>query len=343
MSWLLIYAVVITLLFKLAFFRLEEFWHWDLFFIIVIILILWFGNVYIDQELNKRIPWINQPKRRLLLQIVYNTLFTTVTLFVLMYIVHQIKFGDGRIINRKMVETFLPALSITYVVLAIQISWQFFSALKDSMLQVEKYKSESISAQMQNLKNQLNPHFLFNNLSVLSSLVYKDQDKAVDFINELSKVYRYALDTKTSELVTLDDELLFLNHYIYLLQIRFGSSITFKTDISERSKKMFLPPMCLQMLVENTIQHNETSQASPLLVHIHVQGDVLIIENRIQPRSDNTHGSGMGLKNIQKRYAFFGVKKVEISKENNIFTVKLPLLEITERSIKTNLDSNNIS
>lgn len=339
----MIYAVVVTLLFKLAFFRLEEYWHWDLFFIISIILILWFGNVSIDQQLNKRIPWINQPKRRLIFQIVYNTLFTTVTLFVLMYIVHQIKFGDGRIINHKMVETFVPALCITYVVLAVQISWQFFSALKDSMVEVEKYKTESMLAQMQNLKNQLNPHFLFNNLSVLTSLVYKDQDKAVDFINELSKVYRYALDTKTSELVTLDDELLFLNHYIYLLQIRFGSSITFKIDIIERSKKMFLPPMCLQMLVENTIQHNETSQASPLYVHIHDEGDVLIIENRIQPRSDTTHGYGMGLKNIQKRYAFFGVKNVEISKENNIFTVKLPLLEITDRSLKTNLDSNNIS
>ncbi len=343
MIWVLIYAVGIALLFKLAFFRLEEFWHWDLIFIIVIILILWFGNVYIDQQLNKRIPWIKRPKRRLILQIVFSTLFTTITLFVLMYIIHQVKFGDGRIINRKMAETFLPALCITYVVLAIQISWQFFSALKDSMLEVEKYKTESMQAQMQNLKNQLNPHFLFNNLSVLTSLVYKDQDKAVDFINELSKVYRYALDTKTSELVTLEEELLFLNHYIYLLKIRFGSSITFKIDISEVSKKMFLPPMCLQMLVENTIQHNETSQATPLYVHIHDQDDILIIENRIQPRSDTTHGYGMGLKNIQKRYAFFGVKKVEISKENNIFTVKLPLLEITERSIKTNLDSNNIS
>lgn len=306
-------------------------------------MILWFGNVHIDHQLNRRNPWVIRPKRRLILQIVLNTLFTTITLFVLMYIIHQIKFGDGRIINRKMAQTFLPALCITYLVLAVQISWQFFSALKDSMLEVEKYKTESMQAQMQNLKNQLNPHFLFNNLSVLTSLVYKDQDKAVDFINELSKVYRYALDTKTSELVTLEDELLFLKHYIYLLQIRFGSSISFKIDVCERSKKMFLPPMCLQMLVENTIQHNETSQASPLHVHIHDQGDVLIIKNMIQPRSDNTNGSGMGLKNIQKRYAFFGIKKVEVSKENNIFTVKLPLLDITDSSKKTNLDLNNIS
>lgn len=325
-SWVLIYAIGMSLLFKLAFFRLEEFWHWDLIFIMLIILILWFGNFHIDQQLNKRIPWINQPKRRLLLQIVYNTLFTTVTLFVLMYIVHQIKFGDGRIINRKMVETFLPALSITYVVLAIQVSWQFFSALKDSMLQVEKYKSESIAAQMQNLKNQLNPHFLFNNLSVLSSLVYKDQDKAVEFINELSHVYRYTLDTKSSELVTLEEELLFLHHYIYLLKIRFEHSFSIHIDIDEGLNRTMLPPMCLQMIVENTIQHNEASKASPLNVHVYSEAQSLIIENAILPRITKTVSSNMGLKNIQSRYAYFTDKKVVISDDGQIFKVTLPLL-----------------
>jgi two-component system, LytTR family, sensor kinase len=325
--WVLIYTVGVALLFKLAFFRLEEFWHWDLIFIIIIILILWFGNVYIDKQLNKRIPWINQPKRRLIFQIVCNTLFTTVTLFVLMYIAHQIKFGDGRIINRKMVETFLPALSITYVVLAIQVSWQFFSALKDSMLQVEKYKSESIAAQMQNLKNQLNPHFLFNNLSVLSSLVYKDQDKAVEFINELSKVYRYTLDTKTSELVTLDEELLFLNHYIYLLKIRFEQSISIHINIDDNLKNAMLPPMCLQMLVENTIQHNEASKALPLQVNIYTEQHSLIVENKVIPRIDKTISSNMGLKNIRSRYAYFTDEKVTISDDGQFFKVILPLLK----------------
>ncbi|MBP6447403.1 MAG: histidine kinase [Saprospiraceae bacterium] len=327
LSWILIYAVVVTLVFKLAFFRLEEYWHWDLFFIISIILILWFGNVYIDQQLNKRIPWIKQPKRRLIFQIVCNTLFTTVTLFVLMYIVHQIKFGDGRIINRKMVETFLPALSITYVVLAIQVSWQFFSALKDSMLEVEKYKTESMLSQMQNLKNQLNPHFLFNNLSVLSSLVYKDQDKAVEFINELSKVYRYTLDTKTSELVTLEEELLFLHHYIYLLKIRFEHSISIQINIDDNLKNAMLPPMCLQMLVENTIQHNETSKASPLQVNIFTEHHSLNVENKVMPRSDKTISSNMGLKNIQSRYAYFTDEKVTISDDGQVFKVVLPLLK----------------
>ncbi|MBK9567514.1 MAG: histidine kinase [Saprospiraceae bacterium] len=239
---------------------------------------------------------------------------------------HQIKFGDGRIINRKMVETFLPALSITYVVLAVQISRQFFSALKDSMLQVEKYKTESIQAQMQNLKNQLNPHFLFNNLSVLSSLVYKDQDKAVEFINELSKVYRYVLENKTSELVPLTEELSFLDHYIYLLKIRFGNNVIFNVNI-DTSKKNALLPMCLQMLVENTIQHNETSKASPLQVNIFTEHHSLNVENKVMPRSDKTISSNMGLKNIQSRYAYFTDEKVTISDDGQVFKVSCPLLK----------------
>jgi two-component system LytT family sensor kinase len=323
----LIYSTVATLIFKLAFFRWNEFLHWDLFFILAIILFLWYGNVAIDQWLNKHIPWIKQSQKRLILQITYNTLFTTITLFIMMYLIHQVKFGDGRVINRKMVETFVPALCITYVVLAILISRQFFGALKDSMLEVERFKSESINAQMQNLKSQLNPHFLFNNLSVLTSLVQKDQDKAVDFINELSKVYRYVLENKTSELVPLNEELLFLDHYMYLLKIRFGNNVIFNVNIDASKKNTLLPPMCLQVLVENTIQHNEASQATPLQVNIHTQGYTLIIENKVQPRTDSAMSSNMGLKNIQSRYAYLTDEKIEIIHDTNVFKIILPLIK----------------
>jgi LytS/YehU family sensor histidine kinase len=243
-----------------------------------------------------------------------------------MYILHQLKFGDGRIINRKMVEIFIPTLCISYIVLAIHISRQFFNALKNSLIEVEKYKTESANAQLQNLKNQLNPHFLFNNLSVLTALVYKNQDKAVDFINELSKVYRYVLENKSSELVMLREELDFLTHYIYLLKIRFGSNIDFIIKISKDVDLMYLPPMCLQMLVENTIQHNETSQANPLKVLIYTQKNTLIVENPIQLRSDKTESSQLGLKNMQARYAFFTDEKIAIIDDGKVFKVILPLI-----------------
>ncbi len=319
-------AIAITLFFKIVFFRIEEFFELDLLFIIAIVLIIWQGNEAIDNLLNTKYPWIENTKKRLIIQSVLSFVYTSITLFALMYLLHQLMFGDGRIINRKMMEIFPPAILFTLALLAVKIGSEFFNALKNSLLEVEKYKTESANAQLQNLKNQLNPHFLFNNLSVLTSLVYKNQDKAADFITELAKVYRYVLDTKNAELVPLQEELDFINHYIYLQKIRFEDSILFEIKVEESKKNDFLLPMCLQMLVENTIQHNETSQANPLKVLIYTQNNSLIIENPILPRSNVAESTKTGLKNIEQRYSFFTDEKVVVNNNGEVFKVILPLI-----------------
>jgi two-component system LytT family sensor kinase len=319
-------AIAITLFFKIVFFRIEDFFELDLLFIIVIVLIIWQGNENIDNLLNTKYPWIENARKRLIIQSVLSFVYTSITLFALMYLLHQLRFGDGRIINRKMIEIFPPAILFTLALLSVKIGSEFFNTLKDSLLEVEKYKSESANAQLQNLKNQLNPHFLFNNLSVLTSLVYKNQDKAAVFINELAKVYRYVLDTKNAELVPLQEELDFINHYIYLQKIRFEDSILFEIKIEKSLKSAYLLPMCLQMLVENTIQHNETSQANPLKVLIYTQNNSLIIENPILPRSNVTDSTKIGLKNIEQRYSFFTDEKVIVANNGGIFKVILPLI-----------------
>lgn len=320
-------AIAITLFFKLLFFRIEEFLGWDVLFIVAIVILIWQGNEAIDQWLNTRYSWIENARKRLTIQSVLSVIYTSITLFCFMYFLHQLRFGDGRIINRKMVEIFPSALLFTIGLLAVKIGSEFFSALKYSLLETEKYKTENANAQLQNLKNQLNPHFLFNNLSVLTSLVYKNQDKAADFINELAKVYRYVLDTKNLELVPLQDELDFINHYIYLQKIRFEDSISFEIKIEESKKSDYLLPMCLQMLVENTIQHNETSQANPLHVLIYTENNTLVIENPIKPRSNVADSTKIGLKNIEQRYSFFTDEKVIISNSGEIFKVILPLIQ----------------
>ena len=243
-----------------------------------------------------------------------------------MFTIHVLKSGKYELINPKMGQVLVPAIFVTIAFIAIDIGYQFFRAWNQSLIEVEKYKAESAQAQLENLKNQLNPHFLFNNLSVLTSLVYKNQDKAVDFINELSKVYRYVLENKSSELVTLQEELAFLDHYVYLLKIRFEEGISFDIKIDKKMIVKCLPPICLQMLVENTIQHNETSQANPLKVFIYTENNHLIIENAIQPRSDKIKSTKMGIKNIQSRYAFFTEKKLQILNDSKNFKVILPLI-----------------
>lgn len=320
-------AIAITLFFKIVFFRIEEFFQMDLLFILAIVIIILQGNEAINKGLNSRYSWIDNAKKRLIIQSILSILFTSITLFPIMYLLHQLRFGDGQIVNHKMVEIFPPALLFTFALLAVKIGSEFFSALKNSLVETEKYKTESANAQLQNLKNQLNPHFLFNNLSVLTSLVYKNQDKAVDFISELAKVYRYVLDTKNSELVSLNEELEFIYHYIYLQKIRFEDSISFEINIEESKKSDYLLPMCLQMLVENTIQHNETSQAHPLKVLIYTENDSLVIENLIKPRSNDSESTKTGLKNIEQRYLFFTDKKVIVSNNGEIFKVILPLIQ----------------
>ena len=320
-------AIAITLFFKIVFFRIDEFFQMDLLFILAIVIIIMQGNEAINKGLNSKYSWIENSKKRVIIQSILSILFTSSALFPIMYLLHQLRFGDGQIVNHKMIEIFPPALLFTFALLAVKIGSEFFSSLKNSLIETEKYKTESANAQLQNLKNQLNPHFLFNNFSVLTSLVYKNQDKAADFINELAKVYRYVLDTKNSELVPLQEELEFINHYIYLQKIRFEDSISFKINIDESKKSDYLLPMCLQMLVENTIQHNETSQANPLKVLIYTENDSLVIENPILSRSDIFESTKTGIKNIKQRYSFFTDKKVIVSNNGKIFKVILPLIQ----------------
>lgn len=281
----------------------------------------------VDHYLNSKYSWVKNPHKRLRIQVIVSFLFTSVFLFIFMYTLHQIRFGDGRIVNPRMIQLFPISLSLTFCVLTIHIGKQFYDALKNSLLEIEKYKTESAIAQLQNLKNQLNPHFLFNNLSVLTSLVYKNQNKAAQFINELAKVYRYVLDSKNAELVSLQEELDFIDHYIYLQKIRFEDSVFFEINIEESKKSAYLLPMCLQMVVENTIQHNETSQANPLRVLIYTIDNTLVIENPIKLRSNVVDSSKTGLKNIELRYSFFTDEKVIVINNEKTFKVILPLIQ----------------
>lgn len=290
-------------------------------------IIIWEGNLQIDMALNKHYSWVTNTQKRLLFQIGACFLYTILMLLNLLFWGHTL-LDSPNVIHHKGIDPLFSIGSVfAFTVITIDIGNQFFHGWKQSLLEVERYKTESANANLQNLKNQLNPHFLFNNLSVLTSLIYINQDKAVAFINELSKVYRYTLDNKNAELVSLREELDFLYHYIYLLKIRFDSSISFNFSIDEKRINFYLPPMCLQMLVENTIQHNEASQAKPLNVLIYTNENYLIIQNLIQKRSDVNDSSGIGLKNIQLRYSYFTDDKIEISNDGTKFMVSLPLIK----------------
>jgi LytS/YehU family sensor histidine kinase len=176
------------------------------------------------------------------------------------------------------------------------------------------------------LQMQLNPHFLFNSLNVLSSLVYEDADKSALFIRKLSDVYRYVLENRERDLTHLSNELDFTRSYTFLLSIRFQDMINFDIDIEEHLFEWGIAPMTIQLLIENAVKHNIASSKDKLSIRLYSDKGWLIVENNIQ-KKESVEGSGMGLKNISNRYGFLTKKPVDIYEDKEVFRVKIPLLE----------------
>ncbi|MEO6303602.1 MAG: sensor histidine kinase [Bacteroidia bacterium] len=295
---------------------------------VAITILVWEGNLRIDTLMNRKFPWEKNPGKRILVHLPTSVLFSALVIHLSMMAFDKFVCTlPSQTKDSFMITAIILGVLISIIILAVEISSQFFNNWKRSLVEIEKYKSESLQSQLQNLKNQLNPHFLFNNLSVLSSLVYIDQDKAVDFINQLSKVYRYLLDNRNNELVSLERELTFIQSYTYLLQIRFDKNIRFDINVPDEKTHLMLPPLSLQMLVENAIKHNEISNELPLTIHIKIENSMLTVSNSLQLRISNEVSSKTGLQNIKDRYKFFTDQPVEIIETEKAFTVKIPLLK----------------
>jgi len=300
----------------------------DLITSIIITVFVWEGNIYIDNYLNKISPWQKSVKNRIAVQLPMSVIYTVLTIFIFLFLFNKYvcQFPQKQQDEFRSIA-FIIGIMTSTIILTIDISSQFFSNWKKSLIEIEKHKTETSQAQLQNLKNQINPHFLFNNLSVLSSLVYSDQDKAVDFINQLSKVYRYILEHRDSELATVESEITFINSYIFLLKIRFDKNIDFTIDIESSKRNWYTPPMSLQILIENAIKHNEISEELPLHISITTKGEQLEVKNNLQLRTNHEPSSNTGLQNIKDRYAYFTTREIEICDQNQNFSVKIPILE----------------
>lgn len=295
---------------------------------IIIAILIWEGNLRIDDWLNRRLPWLKRPGLRLGIQfsiaLVYSSLALLVPMKVYNSLLCVIPPEREYLLNRICL---LLGLVVSVILLTFEVSGQFFANWKRSLVEVERYKTENVRAQLQNLKNQVNPHFLFNNLSVLSSLVYKDQDKAAEFIHQLSKVYRYLLDNQQKELVDLRTEMEFIDAYLYLLKIRFDKNLNTEVQLNDSVMNLYLPPLALQVLIENGIKHNEVSDEHPLSIRIRALDSNLLVSNTLQPRTNPEASSGTGLRNLRARYRYFTDRPVLVKEQDGHFEVTLPLLQ----------------
>lgn len=211
--------------------------------------------------------------------------------------------------------------SILLNVFAVIVIEFFIQNRKNQELQEANSKM-----QYQQLKSQINPHFLFNSLNVLVSLINKDSERATDYTKKLSEVYRYVLTHDLQDTVSVGDELEFIRNYIEILQIRFGDGLKFVSDIKEADTHRIIPPMSLQVLVENAVKHNAVTQSNPLTIHLSSGNECLIVSNNIIPRFKVEESMRIGLENLKEKYHIISGKIVVVEQNEKEFTVKLPLL-----------------
>ena len=204
----------------------------------------------------------------------------------------------------------------------------FLSAI-EYMMQViinRNLQKENAILLYRQLKNQINPHFLFNSLNVLISTINKDQDAAVKYTKKLSAVYRYVLTQDLQDTVTLREEMEFIDNYIDILQTRFNKGLEFRFDIYPDDMFKYIPPMSLQLLIENAIKHNAVLPDEPLVINISTDHCNLIVSNSLKPRLSCNEGMGIGLKNLSRKYAIIARTDISVLKDSDTFTVKIPLL-----------------
>lgn len=240
--------------------------------------------------------------------------------FIHLYIDHSLP--TGSVIFR----TILFLLITSSIIMAL-LELRRINEEKDKLFllsqQLEKEKVETL---YNSLKQQVNPHFLFNSLSVLSSLVHYDAQKADLFIQHFSDIYRYVLNLNKRRLVTLEEELQFLHSYLFLQRIRFGDHIKIESSLNEQHQLLNIPPLTLQLVFENILKHNIISKENPMKVIMQVKENRLIIENQLNPRKD-VKSTGLGLANLEEKYQLLKERKPIFKKEEDRYSVALPLLQ----------------
>ncbi len=290
-----------------------------------------FVNGFGNQWLDTKFSWANETKKRLFYGIIFIVLGNAIVVLTRNYI-------DFVLIQKTDPNKFFTGITAFYNWAVINVAL-LISAILHAKSFMEEWKKSAkkevfeqkiitgnVSAQFESLKNQLDPHFLFNSLNVLSALIDENPQQAQQFTESMSKIYRYVLEQKDKELVTVEEELDFAKTYCVLLKTRFENSVNFVFEVDEKDKKFFVVPLSLQLLLENCIKHNFATANNPLNIKIYSEEGHLLIENNLMQREQVKDSPGIGLSNIVQRYSLLTKQHVSIEKSEDFFRVKIPIL-----------------
>lgn len=288
--------------------------------------------------------WTENGMKRLLLGAIGSVVVTMITLFVVLFSLRVFIYGQTvtAFFEQQKLDWYLFGFTFTMFMSVIFHAFYFYKELQARKVNEQKVIARSATAQFDALKNQLDPHFLFNSLNVLVSLIEENPKAATKFTTSLSKVYRYVLEQRNKELVPVEEELDFARAYVGLLKTRFEDSI--QIDIPEKSHVIDaqVVPLSLQLLLENAVKHNIVSDNKPLKLRVYEEGNQLIVENNLQKKQVTGSSSGVGLQNIASRYQLLTDRKISIVEDETHFKVQIPILTKVPETITSNKEEMTV-
>ena len=282
--------------------------------------IMWHFNIYmLSQKSNRRkVKQISYAK--LLNSLAFGLILMLGLAYVQQFILSHIDFGPTML----MVEVRGILINLVFYMFLNMLQQNYEN--QHVNMELERFRNDNLSAQYDLLKQQVNPHFLFNSLNTLKAMVETGDRQSVDFILKLANFYRYTLESRKLDLIPLKEEMDILNAYIFLQKARFEDGFIFQNKLDIAVLDTLIPPFTLQLLVENCLKHNVVSLSRPLNIRIFMDGDRIVVENQVQLRKSQEDSLGVGLKNIELKYSHLLNKKVEVINSQNIFQVRLPIL-----------------
>lgn len=285
---------------------------------------IWLGCMIIVNFLWDKFPWEHKPIKHLIIEVLaiiaYTNLFSWMTYSILVHF----SLTPEKLTAETLGINILFTNLITFLITALHEAVFFYRQWKYNFSKSTRLEKDNIEAKYETLKSQVNPHFIFNSLNSLISMV-DDNPKAKDYIQNLSEFLRYVIKVRERELVLVREELSVMTKYLSLQQSRFGENLKVNVNVPEQTYHYSVPPLVLQMLVENCIKHNVISKEKPLTISIYKDNEHLVVENTLQPKPE-VASTGLGLTNITERYAFFTSREVIIESVSGKFKVAVPLL-----------------
>ena len=329
-EYIIRYSGIVLIAFIASWFEVDYHYHEGGFFAAFLVAfiraaLIWNGSMLIIQYSVNRYNMFRETLKIMVFQV------STLTVYVFLIELGEILTVESilkiTLSQSEKLELFGISLIITFMISSIYAAVSFFIQWKENLLRAQALVKANLEARYDTLRNQVNPHFLFNSLNTLVMLV-NDNPVATKYVESMAEIMRYMLQSRDKEVVLVRDELAIAREYVFIQQNRFGDKLQVDFDIAEQFYHYAIPPLALQMLLENAIKHNVVSREHPLQVKVYVSDDrQIVIENSITPKIDKEPSTGVGLENIRNRYLHLTGKDITVKIENDRFIVMLPLFE----------------